>query len=367
VRTDRIAVIDTDGLNPYGACLVEALSSPRRRIDYLRRSAPVQHRLGATFGPMRGGSSSRVLRALQLGAGLATVVWRARRAQTVLLLWETAGDGLIAGALRLLRRPRLVATLHDPRRAGANHRFARWMLTRYADRIVMHSRPLADEFVHSTGIPRERVVVLPHPSFAGLTTAMSREAARCELGLPEEANLIVFFGQIRRYKGVDVLAAGMDRVFAVRQDVHLLVVGTAVDTELTHQLEELAERHRAGVTLMVSPRPVDGGVIDEAVSAADLVVLPFTDASQSGSVIHALSLDRPVLTTRVGELAALADLGVVAAVAPGDAELLAEAILDLIADPGRRVDLVRAGERYVSSDLDPTRIGERLLDELGAA
>jgi glycosyltransferase involved in cell wall biosynthesis len=304
---------------------------------------------------------------VHLAAGLVTTVWRARRAESVLLLWETAGDGLMAAALKVLCRSRLVATLHDPRRAGTNHRFARWMFIRYADRIVMHSPRLADEFVRSAGIPPDRVIVLPHPSFSGLTTASSREAARRELGLADEPSLIVFFGQIRPYKGLDVLASAMKRVFSVRQDVHLLVVGTACEAELTQKLEELRERHRGDVTLMVSPRPVESRRLDQAVSAADLVVLPFTDASQSGSAIHALSLDRPVLTTRVGELESLADLGVVAAVAPGNSDLLAEAILELIADPERRVELARAGEGYLRSELDPRRIGDRLLEELEAA
>jgi glycosyltransferase involved in cell wall biosynthesis len=273
----------------------------------------------------------------------------------------------VAAALKLLVGPRLIVTLHDPRREGVNHRFARWMFVRCADRIVMHSRFLADEFIHSACFPPERVVVLPHPSFATMANAFSRDAARRELALPSDASLIVFFGQIRPYKGITVLTAAMDRVFAARHDVHLLVAGTTTDPELMGVLEELCARHRGRVTLIVSPTPLEGPLIDKAVSAADLVVLPFTTASQSGSAIHALSLDRPVLTTRTGELVELADVGAVAAVPPGDSVLLAEAILELVDDPQRRAELARNGGAFAGSELDPRTIARRLLEELEAA
>jgi glycosyltransferase involved in cell wall biosynthesis len=355
-----IAAIDSDGLNPYGRCLAGAMAEVSGGVTYLRRRAPVDCTFGVPFGPARGGPGSRPARALRLGAGLVRVVARARSAQAVLLMWDTGGDAVVALALRLLGRRRLVVTLHDPHRPGLTYRFVRWTYTHIADRVLMHSEHLADELARVTDVDRGRIVVVPHPSFAAVAHGTDPAAARDLLGLPRAAQLVVFFGQIRAYKGIDTLAAAMDTVLAARRDVHLLVAGSVSDPELEGQLTGLKARHPSEVTLMTGRAPLDARALELALSASDLVALPFRTASQSGSAVYALSHGRPVLTTAVGALARLGELGAVHAVPPDDPAAFSAACLELLADAGLRSRLAAAGSAFARTELDPSAVAERI-------
>jgi glycosyltransferase involved in cell wall biosynthesis len=365
MKSVGIAAIDSDGLNPYGRCLATAVAdSGGRRVTYLRRRSPADCSFGVPFGPARGGPGPRPVRALRLAGGLVRVVAEARKASSVLVMWDTGADAMVALTLRVLGSRRLVVTLHDPRRPGLNNRFVRWTYTRLADRVVMHSEQLADELSRRTGVDPCRIVVLPHPSFAAVTQTADPAAARRLLGLPRDDLIVLFFGQIRAYKGIDTLAAAMDNVLDARRDAHLVVAGSVRERELDQQLKALRARHPTSVTLMTDPGPLDGQILDLALSASDLVALPFRSASQSGSAVHALSHSRPVLTTAVGELARLGKLGAVRAVPPDDPGAFSEACLELLEDAELRLRLAAAGEAFVRTELDASAIAQRLAEVL---
>jgi glycosyltransferase involved in cell wall biosynthesis len=231
----------------------------------------------------------------------------------------------------------------------------------------MHSGHLATEYARAASVNPNRIVVLPLPSVPVPAEKPEPARSRATLGLPSTPRIILFFGQIRAYKGIDTLTAAMDIILAARSDVHVVVAGTVADATLKSELTTFAANHPQAVTLLTSPSPLSAAAITDALNASDLVVLPFRSASQSGSVVHALSYERAVLTTRVGDLVRLADLGVVRAVAPDDPCALAQSCAELLDDDDLRSDLAAAGSSFARTELDPRRIGEHLLTSLEAA
>jgi glycosyltransferase involved in cell wall biosynthesis len=174
-----------------------------------------------------------------------------------------------------------------------------------------------------------RVVTAPHPVYdfgepgrPRRTKAQAREA----LGLAADARLVLFFGFIKPYKGVVHLidAAGpLQREFG--EGLRVLIVGD-VYGEKQPYLDRIAASPGRGIIDLV-----DGFVPDETVEdyflAADLAVLPYVSATQSGIVQIAYNYDLPVVTTDVGGLPEVVRDGETGfIVPPGDGAALAAAV-----------------------------------------
>ncbi len=185
---------------------------------------------------------------------------------------------------------------------------------------------------------RKPIITTPHPVYdfgAPGRPRKTQSEARASLGLPAEARLVLFFGFIKPYKGVVHL---IDAAAPLKQrygdGVRVLIVGD-VYGEKQPYLDRIAASGAAGVIQLV-----DGFVPDETVEdyflAADLAVLPYVSATQSGIVQIAYNYDLPVVTTDVGGLPEVVRDGETGfIVPPGDGAALADAVIRYF-DEGRR-------------------------------
>ena len=172
------------------------------------------------------------------------------------------------------------------------------IIRRLADYFVVHSeadRTLIEQSYH---IQRERVAVIPHGLYDQYSV-IEKSAARKHLGINEE-NVILFFGLLRPYKGVKSLIEAFD---ALPQDLihstRLLIVGEAwEDQESLVRAEESPHREKISIV----NRYIGDSEIPLYFSAADLVALPYTRASQSGVAHIAMSYGLPIIATKVGGL-----------------------------------------------------------------
>jgi glycosyltransferase involved in cell wall biosynthesis len=211
------------------------------------------------------------------------------------------------------------------------------MLPRFAfsvaDLFIVHS----EEDLHNLRAikPDARIRKLFHPMYEGFGPAIDKEAARQRLGLISPT--ILYFGLIRRYKGLTHLLRAMPSILKAI-DCTLLIVG-----EFYEGREECLGLIQS-LDLSASVRLVDRYVANEEValyfSAADLVVLPYTSATQSGVVTIAYSFERPIVTTKVGGLPEVVIDGRTGfLVGPADPAALAEAIVRYYRE-GREAEFV---------------------------
>lgn len=200
---------------------------------------------------------------------------------------------------------------------------------RTCDGIVALSAAVADD-ARDLGVSGE-IRTLSHPVYEHFGEAMSPQDARERLNLPCDADVLLFFGFIRAYKGLHVLLRAMPSIAAARPNVHLIVAG---------EFYEDAEPYRD----LIRTEGIEGRVhlfseyVPEAdvpvhFSAADLVVQPYVSATQSGVVQTAFHFERPVLVTDVGGLAEVVPhekAGLV--VPPNDPAALASAVIRFFDD-----------------------------------
>lgn len=130
---------------------------------------------------------------------------------------------------------------------------------------------------------------------------VNKETAREQLGIQSETRLFVYFGQIRRYKGVDKLIEAFRR--ADLSNTKLLVVGNPFNERIETELQRTTDQVDTVDTVFEF---VPNDEIQLYMNAADVVTLPYRDILTSGSVLLAMSFGKPVVTPNLGCISALA-------------------------------------------------------------
>jgi glycosyltransferase involved in cell wall biosynthesis len=213
-------------------------------------------------------------------------------------------------------------------------------------------------------IPADRLVVLPHPSYAGVyPTTATRESARFELGLWPDELVFLAFGAIRPYKGVDSLLAAWRAAAAPSPAPspapRRLVVAGAVTPG--PGADELLLDLAVTPDVAAFPRRIEDSLVGDFHRAADVAVLTRTQALNSGVLLLALTFGLPVIAPRFAAAVELLDERVALLYEPGDQDGLVEALRrapELVAGGGS----VRA--RAIAARFDPAELSLRFVDEL---
>ncbi len=165
---------------------------------------------------------------------------------------------------------------------------------------------------------------IPHPVYNIFGSPVEKRAAREQLGITDE-RVLLCFGYVRAYKGLRTMLEAMPMILK-EMSVRLLVVGEFYDTRETYEqlISDYGLRHNVTV--------VSDYVANETValyfSAANVAMLPYTSATQSGIAQIAYNFNKPVIATNVGGLGEVVRDGVTGfVVPPKDPEALANAVL----------------------------------------
>lgn len=262
--------------------------------------------------------------------------------------------------VRLLprRRPR-VMTAHyilPPRPSRRQVRSARRVFGAM-DAVVAHSEHSAARLRDQVGLDPAKVRVIPHGAFDYLTRLPEEKPLPQELE-GAEGPVILSFGLLRPYKGIENLLAAYGPVAASNPGTELWIVGNPrMDVEpLRRQAAEAAGRVRF-VT-----RFVDEAEIPAIFRRADLVVLPYLDAEHSGVLYTGLAFGKPLILSAVGGFPEVAETGAARLVPPGDTTALAAALEELIADEAARAELAAAATRAAAGPFSWDEAARRTLD-----
>jgi glycosyltransferase involved in cell wall biosynthesis len=154
-------------------------------------------------------------------------------------------------------------------------------------------------------LPESKVRVLPHPSYIDVyPNLIDRETARYELDLKNADFVYLHLGKIRPYKCIDRLLDAFDRLSRVDRSVRLLLVGKPGRFE---QRDEIVRRARANPNVIASFTPILNEDVQLYMNAADVVVLPYRNALNSGALQLAYSFAKPVVAAAVGCIASQVD------------------------------------------------------------
>lgn len=245
--------------------------------------------------------------------------------------------GFDCGYFRAIRGlgARVIYTAHDARPLTREATWFDWARYRAADHVLVHSRSCA-EYLTMNGVDPRRVSFIPHGNYSALCIDgdLSRESARRSLGLKEESRVVLFFGAISPYKGLETLLAAFPSI--ARRDSRALLV--LAGEPLMDAAPILAQIDTLGIRdkVLVDLRYIPFAEFARYFRSADVVVFPHRRISQSGVLMLAYGFGRPVVATDVGGLGeAVNEDGTGIVVPPGDVNGLAAGIVEALSDPAR--------------------------------
>jgi glycosyltransferase involved in cell wall biosynthesis len=285
------------------------------------------------------------------------------------LQWASALDHVYARAARELIGAVVVFTVHNPRmRAQVRTEVDSWLQRTLplADALVTHGPVLRGQLAAAQPALAGRIHTVEHGNFEHLIRRYPRDEARRQLGIGANEVLFAFVGQVRAAKGLETLL----KAFALHRGAghpgSLLVVGTATDQDYVSRVRAVARREGLEPEWMLSYDHMPQQALDLAVCAADQVVLPFDEASQSGTVVFGMTHGRCVVATAVGEIArTLEGRGLL--VSPQSPDELAAAMKLAVEDPETCVRLGAEAREYALTALSRRNVAAQTIDAYEAA
>jgi glycosyltransferase involved in cell wall biosynthesis len=254
----------------------------------------------------------------------------------------------------LLPRGRpLVITAHDvlPREPRAGQRRGQRRVYERFDAVVVHSEHGRRRLTAELGLAPERVHVIPHGVFEHLALAPPAPAP-----FQTELPVVLCFGLMRPYKGIDVLLEAWRGV----EGAELWVAGMP-------RMDIAPLRAMAPPGVRFVPRFIGDTELPAYFRRADLVVLPYREIDQSGVLFTALAFGRPLLLSDVGGFPEIAATGAARTFPAGDAGALRDALVELLADAPARAELAARAAQLAAGEYSWAQIARRTLalyDEL---
>jgi glycosyltransferase involved in cell wall biosynthesis len=249
----------------------------------------------------------------------------------------------------------VVITVHDPvsHSGGPPKDAMLWKslmwVRRRASRLLVHGPQMRNEMEKLDSQLMGRVDVVPHGVLAESVALDTPD--HCEPGT------FLFFGRMEPYKGLRYLLDACDILHARGHSFRLIIAGTGPD------LDVHAERIATSGHIELINKYIPAGEVAALFRRASAVVLPYTDATQSGVAAIALANSRPVIATATGDLTEIVVDGRSGLVIPPcEAVALADAMTQLLVDRPRRDALAAGAGRQAREKLCWSRVADLTVE-----
>ena len=230
----------------------------------------------------------------------------------------------IAVLLKKKNDIKIIAICHNliPHEKYGFNQFLTKMFLNKIDRFVVMSESVKLDLLKI--VPNTKYRLNPHPIYNIFGNTINRGLARKNLGI-EAKNVILYFGLIREYKGLDILLNSIPKIKQELNDFIVIVAGECY--EKTEKYSDIIEKLQIQDSVELRLKFIPDNEVSEYFSAADVVALPYRTATQSGITQIAYNFNTPVIVSDVGGLAEIVLNGKTGYVVKPDSNEFAKAIV----------------------------------------
>ena len=251
----------------------------------------------------------------------------------------------------------IVITLHDIKQHIGEENLLSKMSTmlcakKYSNHIFVHGKKLKEVLIDEFCISNSKVSVIP---IGEHEVAPFKRYERTDL--KEDGNLILFFGRIWKYKGLEYLIKAEPLITKEVPDAKIAIAGIGEDFKKYENMMI----NRDNFIVHNYRIPYKEGA--ELFQRCSVVVLPYIEASQSGVVPTAYSFKKPVVVTDVGSIPEIVNDGVTGLIVPPrNPEALAEAIVKLLKNEKLRKQMGENAYKKLKTDMSWDKIAENTIE-----
>lgn len=207
------------------------------------------------------------------------------------------------------------------------------------DAIFVHYQRNVDAFAQTFPLSRSRVTAIVHGNeeiFRELATPdISAASIRESLGIAVDDRVVLFFGTLSRYKGLDLLLDAFARIASRVPRAVLVVAGHEPPEFNREQFVRAARSLNVDQRLRLVPGYVPSSAVAAWIRVGDVIVFPYRDVFQSGALQTAATFGAPIVATDVGAMAEVIRDGVSGRLTAPESNAIADAIVEILEDRGR--------------------------------
>jgi glycosyltransferase involved in cell wall biosynthesis len=200
---------------------------------------------------------------------------------------------------------KLIVTAHNvlPHEKSKMDYFLKSIVYKNADAIIVHSNYIKNKLLESFAIDPVKVHIIPHGNFDIYLpkNELTLDDARSSLSLSVSDNVILFFGFIRPYKGIDLLLQAFEISAEKDSNLKLIIAGSVQDKDLESSINSIINNSKFKDRIIHHLQYIPNEEIVKYFSASDLVILPYKNIDHSGIIHLAYSFGKAVLSTNVGD------------------------------------------------------------------
>lgn len=236
-------------------------------------------------------------------------------------------SGFINRQIKQNKHTKIIALTHNviPHEKRIGDRWLTNYFIQSCDGFVAMSKAVLEDLKQFTQSTNKRFA--PHPIYNHFGKQVKKEQARKKLSLKKEAKIILFFGLVRHYKGLDILLKAMADKRVRDLNIRLIVAGEYYEGE--EKYKQIMKENKLTSCVISRPEFIANEEVKYYFCAADMIVQPYRTATQSGISQIAYHFERPMIVTKVGGLPEIVPDGKVGyVVAPENPTAIADALVD---------------------------------------
>ena len=259
---------------------------------------------------------------------------------------------------------RIVVTAHDVESFAVGYSdYAASRILARVDKVIAHNSVSRRELIEMAKLPMANVAIIPHGNYLhAIPKSPSPATARKILNLASKDPVLLFFGQVKEVKGLDLLLQALPPVIAKFPNLKLLIAGRVWRDNFSKYETLIKEKNlQDNIDLYI------GYIPDEDVAnfyrSADLIVLPYRRIYQSGVLLMTMSYGLPVMVSDLEGMVEIIQDNINGFIfKSGNVENLSSKLIDALNDPDRLKRIAKHGFETVVLNHDWKTIGKKTVE-----